>query len=198
MLQDGEFDRVGGNETQKVDVRVIAATNRNLGKMASERTFREDLFYRLNVIPLYMPPLRERRDDIPLLAKHFVQLLSKSVGRPTKTLTQELIEELLHYDWPGNIRELRNVMERAIILSTGGTIKLPNDAVNIGELHSIPAKFPTLSENERQHIADAIRRCNGTIGGPKGAASLLDINVNTLRSKMEKLGMRNPATNGDG
>ena len=97
------------------------------------------------------------------------------------------IEELLRYDWPGNIRELRNVMERAIILSMGGTIKLPNDTVSIVEQHSIPAKFPTLSENERQHIADAIRRCNGTIGGPKGAASLLDINVNTLRSKMENL-----------
>jgi len=198
VLQDGEFDRVGGNETQKVDVRVIAATNRDLGAMVSERTFREDLFYRLNVIPLHMPPLRERRDDIPLLAKHFVHLISNSVGRPTKILTQELIDELLRYDWPGNIRELRNVMERAIILSTGGAIKLPDDAVRNSKQRSAPTKFLTLSENERQHIADAIRRCNGTIGGPNGAANLLDINVNTLRSKMEKLGMRSREANGKG
>ena len=147
---------------------MIASTNRDLEEMGANREFREDLFYRLNVIPLSMPPLRDRRDDIPMLARHFVQQLSATVGRPRKTITDEMLEELQRYDWPGNIRELRNVIERAIILSTDGTLRIPEDMVKTVSAANGQTAFPTLAQNERQHIAAALKKCNDVIGGPSG------------------------------
>ncbi len=190
VLQEGEIERVGGSRTQYVDVRVLAATNRNLEHMVADGKFREDLYNRLNVVPIVSPALRERRSDIPLLIEHFTQGLRKSLGRPMLALSQELIEQLSSYDWPGNIRELRNVIERAMILSSDDMISKGSP---IKQTSNPPTdSFLTLAENEKQHILAALKLCKGIIGGPKGAARLLDVNQNTLRSRMAKLDIRKP------
>ena len=187
VLQEGQFERVGGSKTLDVNVRVIAATNRDIRKMVDEGKFREDLFYRLNVVPIISPPLRERREDIPALAIHFANRFGKSVGRPKQDIPNTVIEELCNYDWPGNIRELQNVMERAIILSKGNTISLPPGALPIAAQASGDNGFATLAMNEKAHILAALKACGGVIGGPNGAAQLLDVHKNTLRSRVEKL-----------
>lgn len=187
VLQEQEVVRVGGSESIKVDVRIIAATNRDLPSMIERGQFREDLFYRLNLFPMDMPPLRDRRDDIAPLARHFLVQAARKFGKPLRRIPQADISRLEGYGWPGNIRELQNLIERAVILSDGDSLEvgalIPEGVV--GGKH----RALTLKEMEIQHIEKALVMMGGIISGPKGAAVLLDIHPNTLRSKMQKLGI---------
>jgi PAS domain S-box-containing protein len=188
VLQEGEFERIGGNETIKVDVRVIAATNRNLEERVAQGKFREDLFYRLNVFPIINIPLRERMDDVPLLVKHFVNRFSEKMNKRIDEIPPGLMGKLMTYDFPGNIRELENMIERAVILSKGNSLKLDSmifkerDTKNSG-------RFKTLEEIQRDHILEALRRTSGKVSGIGGAANMLKINDKTLVSRMKKLGV---------
>jgi predicted ATPase/transcriptional regulator with GAF, ATPase, and Fis domain len=190
VLQEQEFEPVGSARPIKVDVRVIAATNRDLAAMVREGTFRADLFYRLNVFPIVVPPLRDRVDDIPLLAAFFLATLSKRLGKPLEGFTARSMERLRHYNWPGNVRELQNVVERASILAHGPIVDLQPDLLpaSSGRAESAPTA-PTLDEVERQHILRIVRQVNWVIEGQKGAASILGLHPNTLRSRMKKLGI---------
>jgi PAS domain S-box-containing protein len=190
VLQDGEFERIGNPNKNKVDVRVIAATNRNLEQEILHGRFRKDLYYRLNVYPITIVPLRERKNDIPLLVEHFVQRFNKKFGKNIKRIPKKVIEHLRKYDWPGNIRELENVIERAVILSKSSTL-------SIGQLRTpvfaAKEKLNTLVEQERSHIEEVLNSTLWRIEGPNGAAQILDINPGTLRSRMKKLGLKRPA-----
>jgi len=206
VLQEQEFEPVGSSQTVKVDVRVIAATNRDLSEAVREGRFRADLFYRLNVVELRVPPLRDRAGDIPQLAMFFLGRFAKKFGRPTQTISAETMERLVRYPWPGNIRELQNVIERAVVLSRGPVLELGRDllpavsrpdAAPSGEREKPSAERATpsglagaLEETERAHIVAALERTDGVIEGPRGAAKLLEIHPNTLRSRMEKLGIK--------
>ena len=192
VLQEGEFERLGSSTTQKVDVRVIAATNRDLSKAIDEGTFREDLYYRLNVFPVTLPSLRERREDIPLLVRHFVGKFSKKMGRPIDTIPEAVMETLARYSWPGNVRELENIVERTVILTDGPTLQL-DDALDTDKTPARPqAGTATLEEAERAHILQILEQTNWRIRGNHGAAEILDINPSTLRSRMKKLGIERP------
>ena len=186
VLQEGEFERLGGSRTIKVDARVIAATNRPLAQAVSEGRFREDLFYRLDVFPIEVPPLRERREDIPLLSWTFVKEFSNSMGKPIDAIADDLMAALLAYPWPGNVRELRNVIERAMILTRGPTlqIKLGHPA-----LRPQTTNAATLEEAEREHILRALERCGWRIRGSNAAAELLGMKPTTLESRIKKLGL---------
>ncbi|GAB5553515.1 MAG: hypothetical protein Sapg2KO_31060 [Saprospiraceae bacterium] len=187
-LQEGEIERVGDPYPIKVNVRIIAATNRNLQEMVAKKQFREDLFYRLNVFPIHNIPLRERREDIPLLAQHFLKKYARKNGKPITQITQSAIKALAKYDFPGNIRELENLIERAVIISKGQTLKLK--AVIPNNKSKIKKKgFPTLEELQKQHIIKALQKTRGTITGKNGAAELLGMNGKTLASRMYKLGI---------
>jgi transcriptional regulator with GAF, ATPase, and Fis domain len=188
VLQDGEFERLGNPNTIRVDVRVIAATNRDLGKALESGNFREDLYYRLNVFPIYIPPLRERWDDIPLLVKHFVLKYQKKTGKKIETIPQRVMEILQNYHWPGNVRELENVIERAVILSPGGRLEL-GDWYLKKDPPADPAEIFTLEEMERIHILKALELTRWRVSGEKGAAKILGINPQTLVSRMKKLGI---------
>ena len=190
VLQEQEFERVGGFQTQKVDVRVIAATNRDLEQAVRRGVFRADLFYRLNVFPIEVPPLRERREDIPLLAAYFVRKFSQRMGKHIEAICRPVQDQLYHYDWPGNVRELANLLERAVILCQGNAL-LPQHVVVTGTRHAAPApeSFPTLAEGERRLILRALKQTKGVLAGPNGAAELLGINRSTLWSRMRKLGI---------
>jgi formate hydrogenlyase transcriptional activator len=208
VLQEQEFEPVGSNQTVKVDVRVIAATNRDLTQAVREGRFRADLFYRLNVVELRVPPLRERAGDIPQLAMFFLGRYAKKFGRPTETISAETMERLVRYPWPGNIRELQNVIERAVVLSRGPALELGRDllpasvrsdagpapeslkAESAAERPAPASLTGALEETERAHIVAALERTDGVIEGPRGAAKLLEIHPNTLRSRMEKLGIK--------
>ncbi len=187
VLQEGEFERFGGSRTIKVDARVIAATNRPLTQAVREGRFREDLFYRLNVFPVEVPPLRERREDIPLLSWTFVKEFSNSMGKAIDAIADDSMVALLGYPWPGNIRELRNVIERAMILSRGSTlhIKLGNPTLR----PQITNTAGTLVEAEREHILQALERCSWRIRGTNAAAELLGVKPTTLESRIKKLGL---------
>lgn len=192
VLQEKEIERIGGNNTIKIDVRIIAATNRELEKEITEGRFRLDLYYRLNVFPMTVPALRERTEDIPLLAAHFIQKFAKQTGRNVKEISSAAMEQLLSYDWPGNIRELENQLERAVLLSTGSTIThfiLPRPAGSPPVVVN-NEKIKTIDENERDHIIAALRKCQGKISGEGGAAALLNINVSTLNSRIKKHGIK--------
>jgi len=196
VLQEGEFERVGGTETRSVDVRVIAATNRRLEDAVAEGSFRSDLYYRLNVVPIELPPLRERRGDIPLLSGFFAAKTAQRLGKAIDGVPSAVLEAMERYDWPGNVRELANLVERAVILARGSEIRvediLPPSAMHKGPPSSGggPASRPkTLGEIEREHIAAAIDAAGGKIDGPGGAAELLGLHANTLRSRMEKHGI---------
>ena len=193
VLQEQELERVGGTQTVKVDVRVIAATNRELSEAVRTSAFRADLFYRLNIFPLRVPPLRERADDIPLLAVHFVRRFAERMGKPAGRIAPDTLERLARYDWPGNVRELANVLERAVILCNGVVIR--DEHVGLLEL-SPPAassgSFPTLEEVERQHLLRALEQTGGVLAGPKGAARLLGMSRSTAWSRMRKLGIVPP------
>jgi formate hydrogenlyase transcriptional activator len=207
VLQEQEFEPVGSSRTQRVDVRVIAATNRNLQEMVEAGRFRSDLFYRLNVFPLQLPPLRERRSDIPQLVALSVSRFAKRFGKKVEGVSQESMARLMSYPWPGNIRELQNVLERAVVLSAGSTLRLDKELVPLvaseGRLEAaeIPAQeaqpaapppsgLPTLEEVERSHILAALRQTEGVVDGPKGAARILNLHPNTLRHRMTKLGIK--------
>jgi formate hydrogenlyase transcriptional activator len=206
VLQEHEFEPVGSSQTVSVDVRVIAATNRDLQSAVDARRFRADLFYRLNVFPLEVPPLRQRRGDLPQLAMFFLAQYTKRFGKRVETISPETMARLAAYDWPGNIRELQNVIERAVILTPGPVLELDDDVLRpapVGSERATPATVPTgarsdiglaeaLEEIERTQIAAALQRSGGVIEGPRGAAGVLKMHPNTLRSRMEKLGIRRP------
>ena len=191
VLQEGEFERVGGTKTIKVDVRIIAATNRNLEEMVGEGTFREDLYYRLNVFPVHNLPLRERKDDIPLLINFFLKKYARKIGKKVKEVPQKSLRELMKYEFPGNVRELENMVERALILSSSDVLNL--DAVlksSMLKKRKRGRKFKTLDEMQRSYIIEAIKRCNGRISGKDGAALILGLNDKTLYSRIKKLGIQ--------
>lgn len=208
VLQEREFEPVGSSRTVSVDVRVIAATNRNLREAVDGGRFRADLFYRLNVFPMMVPPLRERRSDIPKLVAFILARLSKRMGKKIDGVSQESMDHLLNYMWPGNVRELQNVIERAVIVSSEPILRLDEDLIPVtgaktGESHGTKgthvvssenaAELPTLMEVERDHILAALQKSGGKIEGLNGAAKILDLHPNTLRHRIQKLGIR-PAT----
>ncbi len=193
VLQEGEFERLGNAKTIKVDARVIAATNRNLEEAIEAGTFRRDLFYRLNVFPIRIPPLRERMDDIPLLVKHFVQKHSKRIGKEIQGISQSALRSLHHYHWPGNVRELENVIERAVIISNGKQLVLGDWMIkNSGRVST--SFIPTLEELEKNHILSVLEMTGGRVSGDQGAAKILGINPKTLESRMKKLDINKKKT----
>jgi formate hydrogenlyase transcriptional activator len=194
VLQEQEFERVGGGRPIQVDVRLVAATNRDLDREVADARFRSDLFYRLNVFPIRIPPLRERRDDIQPLVRHFLAHFQRKLAKPLRGVTSEGMKRLEAYDWPGNIRELQNVLERACVLARGPVVDIADalgSAPDAGaaSMAAIDDAIVTLDEHERLHIRRAIEQANGKIHGPGGAAALLGVNASTLRSRMEKHGM---------
>lgn len=192
VLQEGEFERVGGISTVRVDVRVIAATNRELADEVREGNFRSDLFYRLNVFPLEIPPLRQRIPDIPLLVDFFLNKYAKKLGRHFEGVTQTTMERLKKYTWPGNVRELQNMIERAVIVATGPKLSietLPDMAFHMNSKVSVPS---TLEEVERTHILRVLEDSAWVVSGDRGAATILGLHPSTLHSRMHKLGIRRP------
>ncbi len=196
VLQEHEFERVGSTRTQPVDVRLVAATNRDLAQEVAGGRFRADLYYRLNVFPIRVPPLRERPSDLALLVRHFLAQFQRKLAKPLKGVTPESLARLERYSWPGNIRELQNVLERACVLSPGPVVEIVDELrpAGVGEPASVGAAAPsdgivTLEESERLHIRQALAATAGRVHGPDGAAALLGINPSTLRSRMKKLGI---------
>ena len=216
VLQEQEFERLGSNRTQKVDVRIVAATNGDLAKLVAERTFRSDLYYRLNVFPIHIPALRERPEDVPLLVRYFVQKFSRRLNKAVAYVPAEAMEALASYSWPGNIRELENFLERAVLLSPGKELRVPVSelkasdgaslaGISLGGDSSSSSSFgsansasssngsiSTLEEAERQHILRALRQTEWRIAGPKGAAGVLGMKRTTLQARMRKLNIRRP------
>lgn len=188
VLQEQELERVGGSETVKVDVRVIAATHRNLEDDVKKGGFRADLFYRLHIFPIRIPPLRERVDDIPLLTNHFVNKFATRLGKNITTINRRTIEKLISWNWPGNVRELANILERAVILCKGKALQPEHIGLSNASITN-DGRLPTLEEAERRLIKQALEKCNGRLSGPRGAAILLGINRSTLWSRMQKLGI---------
>jgi formate hydrogenlyase transcriptional activator len=187
VLEDGRFERLGSSETISVDVRVIAATNQDLADLVKEKRFRRDLYYRLNVFPVFVPPLRDRREDIPLLVWAFVRELEQSMGKTITNIPKRTMDLLREYSWPGNVRELRNVVERAMILTTGTTLHIEG----FGALPSEGERL-TIGELERKHILETLEGTGWRVSGRKGAAVMLGLKESTLRSRMERLGIRRP------
>jgi len=195
VLQEQEFERLGSTRTHQVDVRLVGATNRDLMEMVNRGEFRSDLYYRLNVFPIMLPPLRERREDIPVLVNHFVEIFARQMGRPIEEIPTETMSALSSYQWPGNIRELQNLIERAVILSNYGV--LPNPLLSegvqrnaISPAATVPAT--TLRDHERTLILRTLESVGWVIGGPKGAAAKLGLKRTTLIHKMHKLGISRP------
>ena len=205
VLEEGEFERVGGSHSLKVNVRVIAATNRNLEESVRRGDFRSDLYYRLNIFPITLPPVRERRDDIPMLVTHFVRQLSQKLGKSVDAIPQETMAKLRNYSWPGNIRELRNVIERAVIITQGSQLQVNDDLSTPALGAQDPSarrdafdSFPsgeTLEQNEYNAILRTLKVVHWKLEGPGGAAELLGVHPSTLRSKMRKLGIQRPRYN---
>jgi formate hydrogenlyase transcriptional activator len=186
-LQEKQIERLGGGHTFQVDVRVVAATNQDLWGMVQEKRFRADLYYRLNVFPIRLPPLRERRDDIPLLIEHFVEKFARRQGKSIERIPDEVMEALTRYSWPGNIRELQNVIERSVILTTGAELRAPIAELTKSELQD--DDIHTLEDANRAHIKAILRETNWVVGGPNGAAARLGMHRTTLIAKMQKLGI---------
>ncbi|MEJ2170149.1 MAG: sigma 54-interacting transcriptional regulator, partial [Desulfobacterales bacterium] len=189
VLQDGEFERLGSSRTIKVHVRVIAATNRDLEEEVRKGRFREDLFYRLNVFPITVPPLRQRAEDIALLARFFIGKASKRLGKSIEQIPESVVEKLRNYAWPGNVRELQNVIERAVLNSPGPKLCLADDLAGPAPNKMLPP-LKSLQETEKDHILRVLQFTNWRIDGAKGAALILDMNPSTLRSRMRKLGIQ--------
>ncbi len=187
VLQEGEFERLGNPKTMKVNVRVIAATNRNLEEAIAKKEFREDLFYRLNVFQIISPPLRNRKEDIPLLVEHFVKKYESKMGRVIKIIPDKVIDALMLYDWPGNIRELENMVERALILSTGNTLEYGDWIPSLKNSGINQTSLLKMEDVERQHIISVLNQTNWKVSGEKGAAKILGLNPTTLESRMKKL-----------
>jgi formate hydrogenlyase transcriptional activator len=209
VLQEREFEPVGSNQTRRVDVRLIAATNRDLEAAVAEGRFRSDLFFRLSVVPIVMPPLRDREGDVPLLAHFFLDRYARELGKQIDGISPATLERLIAYDWPGNVRELSNMMERAVVLARGPVIDfggdlLPAATAKSGKASPRPpapvapadpndrAGSRTLEDVERQHVLDTLDRTSWRIEGPDGAASVLGLNPSTLRSRIKKLGLQRP------
>jgi transcriptional regulator with GAF, ATPase, and Fis domain len=188
VLEAGEFERLGSPRTIKVDVRVIAATNRDLAEEIKKGRFREDLYYRLNVFPIRVPPLRERAEDIPQLVWAFLEEFSSRMGKRITQVPRRTMEALQHHSWPGNVRELRNVIEHSAILTSGDTLRVPA----LGDGAPVAAPEPTLADSERELILRALESKGWHIKGPRGAAAALGLNPSTLYSRMKKLGIRPP------
>ena len=193
VLEGGTFERLGSSHTIKVDVRVIAATNRDLEEEVRKGRFREDLFYRLNVFPITVPPLRRRAEDIPLLAHFFVEQASKRMGKSIGRIPERVAKKLMDYSWPGNVRELENVIERAVINSSGPRLRLADDLSGASREH-VESRLKSLQEIEKDHILGVLQSTNWRISGAKGAALILGLNPSTLRSRIRKLGIRKPYT----
>ncbi|HEU4892293.1 MAG TPA: sigma 54-interacting transcriptional regulator [Vicinamibacterales bacterium] len=195
VLQEREFERLGSTRTQRIDVRIVAATNRDFDRMIEEGSFRSDLYYRLSVFPITIPPLRERAGDIPALAWHFVTQCARRLGRAVPTIPDAAMDALVRWSWPGNIRELQNVIERAVILSHSGTLVLPFQDLKAktSKTSTSPKPAATLKDAERETILRALRESGGVIAGPSGAAARLGLQRTTLQSKMRKLGIKRPS-----
>jgi formate hydrogenlyase transcriptional activator len=220
-LQEQAFERLGSTRTVRVDVRLVAATNHDLAQMVADRRFRNDLYYRLNVFPIVVPPLRERREDIPMLVRHFIQRFARRMGRRIESIPVPVMDALVHYPWPGNIREMQNIIERAVILSPGRSLRVPlgdlgdlkvsdqksevrSQKSEIGGQKSdregapLPSDFRpltsglTLADAEREHVLGVLRESGWVVGGPKGAAARLGMKRSTLQKKMKKLGISRP------
>lgn len=190
VLQDGQLERVGGTKTIHVDVRVIAATNRNLDQAMREGKFRTDLFFRLNVFPIEVPPLRERKEDIEELTLFFLKKYAAKTNKRFEKISQATLDRLIHYDWPGNVRELENVVERGVILCDGAFFQLDERAIFAGGPPRQPDSFASIQEMEKRHILEALRRAGGRVYGARGAAQLLGLKPSTLQSRMKKLRIR--------
>jgi formate hydrogenlyase transcriptional activator len=193
ILQEGEFERLGNPKTFKVNVRVMAATNRNLKSAIEKKEFREDLYYRLNVFPIFTPPLRERKEDIPLLVKHFIHKYEGKMGKKITDVDDKVIDSLMAYDWPGNIRELENLIERSIILSPGNKLEA-GDWLPVTKSENITAEngkplLRSIEEVEKEHITAILKQTNWKVSGEKGAAKILGLNATTLEARMKKLGI---------
>jgi len=191
VLQEREIEPIGG-KSKKINVRVLAATNKDLEEEVAAGRFRIDLYYRLNVFPLLLPPLRERKTDIPLLAEYFLRKYGTEQMQPASTLSKEAIRTLMEYHWPGNIRELENTIQRNVVLAKGSVIEsleIPASRMTNSSTYSDNGKFKTMLENERDHILAVLESCNWKVSGKGGAAEILDVNVNTLNSRMKKLGI---------
>jgi formate hydrogenlyase transcriptional activator len=188
VLQEQEFERLGSTRTHQVDVRLVAATNRNLVDMVKRNEFRSDLYYRLNVFPVSLPPLRERREDIPALVTHFVEILGRRMGKQIENIPPDTMSALTSYEWPGNIRELQNFIERSVIVSAGPVLRPP-----LAELKRCPEVLSvgaiTLEEAERDHIRKTLEQTRWVVAGPNGAAARLGIKRSTLYFRMQKLGI---------
>ncbi len=188
VLQDGEFERLGSTQTQRANVRLIAATNKDLAELVAQNQFRRDLYYRLNVFPIPVPPLRDRSGDIPLLVTHFVRIYSERMHKQIESIPAEVMEALVGHSWPGNIRELQNFIERSVILTGGKTLRPPLGGLRqTAEIDSL--KPVTLEEAERQHICKTLEHVHWVVSGPRGAALRLGLKRSTLYARMQKLGI---------
>jgi DNA-binding NtrC family response regulator len=195
VLQEKEIERIGSRDPTRIDVRIIAATNRNLEKEVAEGRFRLDLYYRLNVFPILLPPLRDRKDDIPLLAAHFINHYSRKSGKKISGLSSEVMKSMIAYDWPGNIRQLEHLMERSVLVAKGPTIdENPIGPLAGTKVSSAPVpeegRMKTIHENERDYIISVLKKCKGRVWGQGGAAEILNVPPSTLKSKMKKLGIK--------
>jgi formate hydrogenlyase transcriptional activator len=193
VLQEQEFERLGSTRTRQVNVRLVAATNRDLTEMMKQGDFRSDLYYRLNVFPVRVPPLRERREDIPLLVHYFMEKYARRMGKRIETVPTATMQKLVDWPWPGNVRELQNMIERGVILSRGFVLEIPlaelaQSAIPLGDSNGAS----TLEAFEREHILDALRDTGWVIGGPAGAAARLGLNRSTLNARMRKLEISRP------
>jgi formate hydrogenlyase transcriptional activator len=196
VLQEQEFERLGGTRTQQVDVRLVAATHRDLTDMVSKGEFRSDLYYRLNVFPVLLPALRGRREDIPALVTHFVEIFCRRMGKQIEHIPEDTMLALSSYQWPGNVRELQNLIERAVILSNDGVLPNPLPATETQSVIISPSGATTLRESERSLILNTLESVGWVIGGRKGAASRLGLKRTTLIHKMKKLGISRPRLEG--
>jgi len=195
VLQEREFERLGSSHTLRTDARLIAATNRDLSQMVEQQKFRSDLFYRLNVIPIHVPPLRERPEDVPLLVRHFAELFSRRINKPIQTIPSETMSALVNYAWPGNVRELQNVIERAVILSTGGVLRVPSTDLKSSSPTSTVVRRPKADAPapDRDQMMQALQATSGRVGGEDGAAARVGMKRTTFIAHMKRLGI-NPRT----
>jgi formate hydrogenlyase transcriptional activator len=188
VLQDGEFERLGSTQTQRANVRLLAATNKDVSKLVAQNHFRRDLYYRLNVFPILVPPLRDRREDIPLLVMHFVGIYAERMNKHIERIPTEVMEAFVGHSWPGNIRELQNFIERSVILTDGNTLRPPLEGLR--QTAAIDSLKPiTLEEAERHHIRKTLEQAHWVIGGPRGAAARLGMKRSTVYARMQKLGI---------
>jgi formate hydrogenlyase transcriptional activator len=192
VLQEQEFERLGSTRTQRVDVRVLAATNVSLTQMVAEKKFRSDLYYRLNVFPIAVPPLRDRREDIPLLVRYFSNKYARRMGKHIESIPKEAMDTLYHYAWPGNIRELQNLMERATLLSTGPSLRVPLAEILTDTGFNAAGGGNALEQARREQIVRALRESNWVVGGESGAAARLGLKRTSLAYKMQRLGISRP------